>query len=188
MAQSKTGHMNGFRSFCGREFCNRRHLYLYFYSHMVSCIRSAEFTSGIIASCLPATPTFFRHFFNRVLRKFSTSNIQNRKGLWKSTTTYISKSTSQWPSRHLHSWGLPSVTELLERSIWDKYDIENARIWNGTQACPPGSYCLTTEVTAEAVGKGGGGGSGSKTDEFEDLEGILKTVELDIESQYGQDG
>ncbi|KAB8199980.1 hypothetical protein BDV34DRAFT_230705 [Aspergillus parasiticus] len=128
---------------------------------------AAEITSGIIASCLPALPTFLRHFFKKT-RCFLSEPVTTTSG-----SSYIaSKKTveaKRFPAQHRQNVNL---TDLLPGNNLEMLSHGNrsGKTYETT--------CYTT-VAASPVEKGRD--DHSKVGDSPNR-GILKTVEVDVES------
>ncbi|PYI06609.1 hypothetical protein BO78DRAFT_368572 [Aspergillus sclerotiicarbonarius CBS 121057] len=141
---------------------------------------SAEITSGIVASSLPALPTFYRHTSENakaLLTSISTgSSATFRK---KSASTSNGSGARQSISRYVWRTAQdPSGTNLVSGSDWEMGEVGPFH----------GTCYTTTEATAEIDGERGfhlnvdglqvGEGCGPR-------DGILKIVEVDVESGPG---
>ncbi|KAL4809005.1 ribosomal protein L36e-domain-containing protein [Aspergillus unguis] len=128
---------------------------------------TAEITCGILASCLPALPTFFRHFFTKARTIFSEksrtrgssqhSNVQSHYRSWEkpATETYAMSQSRGRKNHDLYT---------TERSIHDNArDLEDDRAHIFTGPC-----YATSEAKAEGCNSGPGfrrENSGSSRDE-----------------------
>ncbi|GAT25603.1 ribosomal protein L36e [Aspergillus luchuensis] len=122
---------------------------------------TAEITSGIIASSLPALPSFYRHISQKaktLVRSISTASLTTFKRRLPSTGN---GSGARQSVSHLswHPSSDPGRSELVRSgSDWEMGEIG---LFHGT-------FFMTTTGTTE--------GDGEKGD------GILKTVQVEIES------
>ncbi|GMF72455.1 unnamed protein product [Aspergillus oryzae] len=134
---------------------------------------AAEITSGIIASCLPALPTFLRHFFQKT-RYFFSEPVMTSSG-----STYIaSKKTveaKRFPAQHRRN---VSLTDLLPG---DNLEMLSRGNRSGK------TYETTCYTTVEASPVEKGRDDHSKVGDSPNR-GILKTVEVDVESGPEQTG
>lgn len=96
------------------------------YAMLISA-RSAEITSGIICSCFPVLPSFFRHLYGKATIKRHNDN---------SALFSYHESTIQPPAVQTTSnlWNDPNDSRLLqrtylelqERNYWELWDVEEA--------------------------------------------------------------
>ncbi|KAE8154366.1 hypothetical protein BDV25DRAFT_172386 [Aspergillus avenaceus] len=123
---------------------------------------TAEITAGIIASSLPAVPSFFRH----VGRKAITATSSRSKG----TNTAIQNNVSRRRIWSLANRNVGKDGHDLGATRKEYNELDDARNWNGTSA-------------SHSAGQGDRSGrdkfslSGSRTSE----KGILKTIDIDVE-------
>ncbi|KAL4985353.1 ribosomal protein L36e-domain-containing protein [Aspergillus falconensis] len=99
-----------------------------------------EITCGILASCLPALPTFFRHFFGKA-------------------RTMLSKSHTRGSSNRSHDWSLEKPTELYALSYprgrkhhvitGDRSIDQDRRLDNDKSQIFTGPSYATTEAKVE---------------------------------------
>ncbi|GFF76359.1 hypothetical protein IFM61606_03816 [Aspergillus udagawae] len=151
---------------------------------------SAEVTSGIIASCMPALPTFFRHFFNRARALISSASTSYSSRAAKKAIEVISWPASRSVRQKTQSSGGLSMTELCRSTNCELDDIEQqpeehtGSIFSGAGYTTAGAQVgilglpkvVSDSYTSES--RGAEHGSGYRS-------GILKTVEVDVESQRG---
>lgn len=95
--------------------------------------RSAEITSGIVCSCFPVLPSFFRYFYSKAATKLSKDRERHNDN-----SALFTYHESTMPSPVVGTtgnlWNNPddsrlfprSYLELQERSIWDSWDSEDA--------------------------------------------------------------
>ncbi|KAL2867943.1 uncharacterized protein BJX67DRAFT_380500 [Aspergillus lucknowensis] len=142
---------------------------------------TAEVTCGIVASCLPALPTFFRQFFSKARIAFSGrthSRISSSRG--KSSE----KSTESYAMSRGRKRRLPDSIFTTEQSIdrgreFDD-DDDMIHIFTGPSYVKSEARVEGSRTPVE------GEGSGSNRDESRGRQGILKTVEVDVESGPGR--
>ncbi|KAH3207645.1 hypothetical protein KXW62_006364 [Aspergillus fumigatus] len=151
---------------------------------------SAEVTSGIIASCMPALPTFFRHFFKRACALISNLTTSYSSRSAKRAIEVISWPTSWSVRQKKQSSGGHSMTELCQSTNCELDDIEQqpeehtGRIFSGASYTTAGAQVGILELPNVASGsytfesRGAGLGPNYRS-------GILKTVEVDVASQRG---
>lgn len=143
---------------------------------------TAEITCGILASCLPALPSFFRHFFIKARTIFSeksrtrgSSTHSNAHSLIKPEESYALSHPRVRKHHDLYT------TERSADHVND-LDDDRAHIFTGP------SYA-TSEAKAECHSSPGfhrqNSGS-SQDDSCCHGGGILKVVEVDIESGPGR--
>ncbi|KAL4921270.1 hypothetical protein BDW62DRAFT_142563 [Aspergillus aurantiobrunneus] len=132
---------------------------------------TAEVTCGIMASCLPALPTFFRHFFITAKTKFSHTSSQTRKGFSKER--YPEKPAEEYalsPGRKIHG-----IFTTTERSGDHERGSDSDTEWIFHRP----DYA----TSEENIGR-----NGTKLDRQggpSHGHGILKTVSVDVESGLG---
>ncbi|KAH2541272.1 hypothetical protein KXW97_004100, partial [Aspergillus fumigatus] len=106
---------------------------------------SAEVTSGIIASCMPALPTFFRHFFKRACALISNLTTSYSSRSAKRAIEVISWPTSWSVRQKKQSSGGHSMTELCQSTNCELDDIEQqpeehtGRIFSGASYTTAGA-------------------------------------------------
>ncbi|KAI9930901.1 hypothetical protein MW887_010552 [Aspergillus wentii] len=137
---------------------------------------TAEIASGIIASCLPALPKFFRFYFRRAVTKISQLSTKGSSHEGKKQ----SKTRPRSSSRALRNQKWSRGTNTTELSSWE---LDDTPIFQGT------SY-TTTEAKAEPVTTTVTDSTALTTLDAVHLDnypkGILKTVEVDVESEPGE--
>ncbi|PYH93733.1 hypothetical protein BO71DRAFT_354646 [Aspergillus ellipticus CBS 707.79] len=143
---------------------------------------TAEITSGIIASSLPALPTFYKHTSQKaktLMMSISTGSFSTFRR--KSTSIgNVSEATRPTLRRPWQSTQDPSRTNLVSGSDWEMGEIGPFQ----------GTCYTTTEATAERDGERGFHSNvdslrGRDGERCEPRDGILKIVEVDVESGPG---
>ncbi|KAB8070508.1 hypothetical protein BDV29DRAFT_33498 [Aspergillus leporis] len=133
---------------------------------------AAEITSGIMASCLPALPTFCRHFFQKTRYLFLEESMIG-SGIITTRKTVETKGYSNRPDQNV------SLTDLLPGS-----NLEMLSHAGHTRQTFEGACFTTVKANVESpVEKDGG--NHSKTGDSPNR-GILKTVEVDVDSDPKQ--
>lgn len=162
--------MTGSLSSCGREYLSPQQ------KHQLMT-RTAEITSGIIASCLPAFPAFFRHFLQKAATVFSKSSSDPHSN--------HSGSTTELKERSGHTFRGPTATEILQGTNWE---VEEPSRQNSTRRNGGNSWAtpgVKTKVSSSAL---------RETEWISPIDieaqpltasqrGILKTVEVNVESE-----
>lgn len=137
--------------------------------------RTAEITSGIVASCLPAVPSVFRLFFQK------TRTILSERGSRHSTLKALDFSPRSHPTRQTKQSN-DSDTELYpcDSSPWEREpEPRLGDVFQGlcyTRSGARGGDDGDKLVDGGEIADGGGG----------PRQGILKIVEVDIESAPGR--
>ncbi|KAL1881095.1 hypothetical protein Plec18167_003637, partial [Paecilomyces lecythidis] len=143
---------------------------------------SAEITSAIIASCLPALPNFFRHYFRRPI---SLCRNNQRKANRASRHPYGKHRFNSTPDSHfgVHWYHRnPSDSDLLPHNYYVELDEAKSNL-------SPGA--VTTEIKAESRPASGNAppslSSANAPEEGEhqcvpSRNGILKTVQVEIQT------
>ncbi|KAF7592890.1 hypothetical protein BBP40_012302 [Aspergillus hancockii] len=133
---------------------------------------AAEITSGIIASCLPALPTFCRHFFQKTRHLFSEPSTTG-SGITTTKKIAETKRFSARPEQNI------SLTDLLPGS-----NLEMLSHAGRTRQTFEGTCYTTVKAKVESpVEKDRE--NHPKTGDSPGR-GILKTVEVDVESDPEQ--
>ncbi|PWY86157.1 hypothetical protein BO70DRAFT_386434 [Aspergillus heteromorphus CBS 117.55] len=144
---------------------------------------TAEITSGILASSLPALPTFYKHTSQKaktLVRSISTGSFSTFMKKSVSTGNRSGSEAVHQPAVRRPWQGDPSRTNLVAGSDWEMAEIGP---FQGT--------CYTTaEATAERDGERGFHSNvdslrGRDGERCEPRDGILKIVEVDVESGPG---
>ncbi|KAJ5218110.1 uncharacterized protein N7498_000209 [Penicillium cinerascens] len=126
---------------------------------------SAEICAGIIASCLPAIPSFFRHVGRKAATVISSGNHRS-----KSNNGYGSSSKSQrWSSRKRLGWN--SHGENNSQS--DYRELDEIQGWQGGHSDRgTESHIRAGDIASDEVSNAESGISRM---------GILKTVDVEVE-------
>ena len=193
--------MTGFLNSCGRKFkfilslsygaCINQPLYR---------DRTAEVTSGIIASCLPTLPSCFRHFFQKAITKFSCfsgasaggtrrrhhDSVNHKQPSMKETGPQQGHQYQKQQPRQWSRLGLGTKdSEVLQHSYWELEDTEQYRTGEGQIF--QGRCFSTAEAKADVSVSGDRSPDISVDGEnVRPSQGILKTIEVNIESLPGQ--
>nr|P9WEU1.1 RecName: Full=SAT4 family membrane protein [Aspergillus nidulans FGSC A4] len=141
-----------------------------------------EITCGILASCLPALPTFFRHFFGKARTMLSrsrtrgSSNRSQDRSLEKATELY----TLTYPRGQKHH--IITDNRLIDQDR--ELDDDRTQIFSGP------SYAVTEARVEGRTPLGQRAYHGDDTvlngeDGSGHCRGILKVVEVDVESGPG---
>lgn len=200
-AAPPTRPMTGFLNSCGRKFkFNLRATYGACINQPFYRDRTAEVTSGIIASCLPTLPSCFRHFFQKAIIKFSCFSgasaggtrrrhhdpVNHKQPSMKKTGPQQGHQHQKQQPRQWSRLGLGTKdSEVLQHSYWELEDTEQCRPGEGQIF--QGRCFSTAEAKADvSVSRD------RSPDIFVDGEnvcpshGILKTTEVNIESRPGE--
>lgn len=141
---------------------------------------TAEVTCGIVASSLPALPTFFRHFFTKAKSKLS--DLSHTKGSNTQSNSFGKPEESYALSRGRKNQ-LSHSLFTMERSTDPEResDDDRARIFCGS------GYTTESRIERSRTPVQGGyyGEAGSGFGR-EDGRGILRIIEVDVESGPGQ--
>lgn len=185
--------------------CGRKHFHLTSLSDFESWInpfqfgyRTAEVTCGIIASCLPALPSFFRYFFQRAATRLSGfsaggsaggSRRRHRETANNDNEMNVDDTDKPPPSRDQPRSIRVTTTkdsEVLEVSAWELEETEQRT--PGESQIFQGRCYTTAEAKADMSSTSVEGSPDGSVDgeKGHPPQGILKTVEVDIESTPGQ--
>lgn len=146
---------------------------------MLTFGRSAEITSGIICSCVPALPAFVRHFYAKAATRLSKDRDRHNEN--SVLFTYRdSEPSSPVVNITSNSWYNPddsrplqrSYLELQERSYWDSWDTEDASVTGVTTTATGGAGASQETITLPPVVRC----SMKDTERGGMHSGILKTV------------
>lgn len=172
--------------------------------------RTAEVTSGIIASCLPTLPSCFRYFFQKAMTRFSCfsstsdgGSRRRRRGSVNHKQPSMKEGGPQQghphqqpqkqqqqsqprPQRQRSRLGLGTKdSEVLQHSYWELEDIE--QYGPGESQIFQGRCFSTAEAKADVSVSGNASPDISIDGEkVRPSQGILKTVEVNIESSPGE--
>ncbi|KAE8373466.1 hypothetical protein BDV26DRAFT_67304 [Aspergillus bertholletiae] len=128
---------------------------------------AAEIASGIIASCLPALPTFLRHFSQKTKYFFSEQGTTGSgSSIMTSKKTVETKRFPVQPQQNV------SLTDLLPGNNLDMLSRGNHSGKTYETTCYTTAEASPAENSREGHSKAGDSPS----------RGILKTVEVDVES------
>lgn len=169
-------------------------------SHSIP-FRTAEVTSGIIASCLPTLPSFFRYFFQKAVTRFSfasaggskrrrrVSGLINKEPPAKEEDPGKQQPQSQQELQHPQilpkkrsRLGLGTKdSEIMKHSYWELEDNEQhepavGQIFQGR--CYTTTEAKASIITSESESLDNSI-DGEKSHPFQ---GILKTIEVNIKS------
>lgn len=117
---------------------------------------SAEITSGIICSCVPALPAFVRHFYAKAATRLSKDRDRQHDN-----SVLFTYRDSEPPSPVVNTnttsnaWYNPddsrllqrSYVELQERSYWDSWDEEEASVTGVTTTATGGASASQETIT-----------------------------------------
>lgn len=170
--------MTGSRNSFGRKFATSLLVLAIFGLTVTS---TAEVTCGIVASSLPALPTFFRHFFTKAKSKLS--DLSRTRGSTAQSNSFGKPEESYALSRGRKNQ-LPHSLFTMERSTNPEResDDDRARIFCGS------GYATEARVERSRTPVQGGyygeAGSGLEREDGHGR-GILRIIEVDVESGPG---
>lgn len=109
------------------------------YAILISA-RSAEITSGIICSCFPVLPSFFRHLYGKATIKRHNDN---------SALFSYREFTIQSPAVQTASlWNDPNESRQLQRTYLEPQEHNYWELWDVEEAPEDGETAMTT-ITRE---------------------------------------
>ena len=122
---------------------------------MLTDSRSAEITSGILCSCVPALPAFFRHFYAKAASRLFRDRVRQKEN--SALFTYRDSSILSPVHMTSNPWNgddpndsqamQRSYLELEERNYWDTWDVEEASMNGMTTSTLRGARVSQETIT-----------------------------------------